>query len=127
MCVVSCDDIIWDEEEGGSGVSDGGDAFGYCIASADGVASAGKAPEALGIVDGGVGDVACVSARVDVAEVVAARFAFLQVGCEEGESRRVSALLKKVCCWSGVTVLMEEKARPRSPSLSSWANSELIV
>ena len=84
MCVVTCDDIIWDEEEGGSGVSDGGEAFGYCTASADGVASAGEAPEALGVVDGGIGDAAGVSAGVDVAEVVAAWFAFLQVGCEDG-------------------------------------------
>ena len=44
-----------------------------------------------------------------------------------GESRRDSALEKKVCCWSGVTVLMEEKARPRRPSDSSEANSEDIV
>ena len=44
-----------------------------------------------------------------------------------GESRRDSALAKKVCCWLGVTVLMEEKARPRRPSDSSWANSEEMV
>lgn len=38
----------------------------------------------MGVVHGGVGDVAGVLAGVDVAEVVVARLTFLQVGGEEG-------------------------------------------
>lgn len=84
LAVVGGDEVVGEEEEGRSRVGDGGDALAHGGARADGVAARGEAPEPLRVVDGGVGDVARVLARVDVAEVVAAGLAFLQVGGEEG-------------------------------------------
>lgn len=82
--VVGGYDIIWQEEEGSSRVCDGGDALSHSAGSADGVAACCETPESLAVVDGGVGDVACIFSVVDVAEVVGAWLSFLQVGGEEG-------------------------------------------
>ena len=60
MGVVCGDDVVGEEEEGGTGVGDGLDGGGYGVAGADGVTGGGEAPESLAIVDGGVGDVAGV-------------------------------------------------------------------
>ena len=81
--VVGGDEVVGEEEEGRSRVGDGGDAFADGGSGADGVPAGGEAPEALGVVHGGVGDVARVLAGVDVAEVVATGLALLQVGGEE--------------------------------------------
>ena len=88
MAVVGGDEVVGEEEEGCARVGDGGDAFAHGGPGADGVAARGEAPETLRVVDGGVGDGAGVLARVDVAKVVAAGLAFLQVG---GEERGVEA------------------------------------
>ena len=82
--VVGRDEVVGEEEQAGSRVRDRGDALADGGPGADGVPARGEAPEPLGVVHGGVGDVAGVLARVDVAEVVAAGLAFLQVGGEEG-------------------------------------------
>ncbi len=83
LSVVGVDEVIWEEEKGGSRVGDGGDALADCGSRANGIPAASEAPEALGVVHGGVGDVAGVFARVNVAEVVAAGLTLLQVGGEE--------------------------------------------
>ncbi len=72
--VVCGDDDVREEEEGSSGVGNGLDGGGDGGAGADSVAGGGEAPEALAVVDGGVGDGAGVFGVVDVAEVVGARF-----------------------------------------------------
>ena len=82
--VIGRDEVVWEEEKGGSGVGDSGDAFADCASGADGVSAAREAPESLGVVHGGVGDVAGILARVNVAKVVAAGLALPQVGGEEG-------------------------------------------
>jgi hypothetical protein len=71
--VVSFDVGVGNEQESGAGVGDGG---------AD-VAAGGELPEATGAVDGDVGDGAGVLGAVDVAEVVSARGALLEVDGEE--------------------------------------------
>ena len=82
--VVGGDEVVWEEEKGGSGVGDGGDAFADCRSRTHFVSAGCEAPETLRVVHGGVGDVAGVFAGVDVAEVVAAGLTLLQVGGEEG-------------------------------------------
>lgn len=86
--VVGGDDVVWEEEKGGSRVGDGRDALRDGGSGADGVPARGEAPEPLGVVDSGVGNVARVLAGVDVAEVVATELTLLQVG---GEERRFEA------------------------------------
>ena len=81
--VVGGYEVIWEEEKGGSGVGDGRDALADWRSRADGVPAACEAPESLGVVDGGVGDVASVLAGVNVAKVVATGRTLLQVGREE--------------------------------------------
>ena len=81
--VVVGDEVVWEEEKGSSGVGDGGDALADWGSRAHGVPAAGEAPETLGIVHGGVGDIASVLAGVNVAEVVASWLTLLQVGGEE--------------------------------------------
>jgi hypothetical protein len=71
--VVSFDISVRDEQESGAGVCDG---------TAD-VAAGGELPEAIGAVDGDVGDGAGVLGAVDVAEVVSARGTLLQIDGEE--------------------------------------------
>ena len=84
MGVVGGDDVVGEEEEGGSCVGDGGDGGSDGGRGADGVAGGGEAPEPLAVVYGGVGDVARILCVVNVAEVVGARFAFEEVGGEDG-------------------------------------------
>lgn len=81
--VVGGYEVIWEEEKGGSGVGDGRDALADWRSRADGVPAACEAPESLGVVDRGVGDVASVLAGVNVAKVVATGRTLLQVGREE--------------------------------------------
>ena len=81
--VISVDNGVWDQEERGACVGDCGDRFRRGGAAADGVAARGEAPEALGIVDGRVGDVAGIGAGIDVAEVVGSWGALLEIGSEE--------------------------------------------
>ena len=83
LLVVGGDDRVVDEEEGGACVSDGLDGGGDGFSRADGVAGGGVAPEALGVVDGDVGDGAGVFGVVDVAEVVVTGGALLEVGGEK--------------------------------------------
>ena len=75
MGVVGGDDIVGEEEEGGSCVGDGGDGGSDGAGGADGVAGGSKAPEPLAVVHGGIGDVSRIFGVVNVAEVVGARFA----------------------------------------------------
>ena len=81
--VVVGDEVVGEEEKGGSGVGDGGDALADWGSRAHGVPAGCEAPETLGAVHGGVGDIASVLAGVNVAEVVASWLTFLQVGREE--------------------------------------------
>ena len=83
MLVVGADNGVVDEEEGGSRVGDGLDGALDGFARADFVAGGGVAPEALAVVDGGVGDGAGVLGVVNVAEVVATWGTLLEVGGEE--------------------------------------------
>lgn len=71
--VVVVDDVVGEEHERGAGVGDGG-ADGACRAGrgTDAVAAGGELPEAVGAVDGCVGDGAGVLGAVDEAEVVGA-------------------------------------------------------
>jgi hypothetical protein len=71
--VVSFDISVRDEQESGAGVCDG---------AAD-VAAGGELPEAIGAVDGHVGDGTGVLGAVDVAEVVSARGTLFQIDGEE--------------------------------------------
>ena len=75
---------VVDEQQSGARVGDGVDAVAVDGAVADGVARGGKAPEALGTVDGNVGDVAGVCAVVDGTKAVGARLALLQIDGEKG-------------------------------------------
>ena len=86
--IVVRHEVVGQEEKRSSRVSDGGDALADGRSGADRVSAAGKAPEALGVVHRGVGDVASVLARVNVAKVVATGLTLPQVG---GEERRVEA------------------------------------
>ena len=95
MGVVCCYDVVGQEEERSSSVGDGGDTFGNGGAGADCVACASEAPESLGIVDGCVGDAAGVGGVVDVAEVVAAWFAFLEVGGEEWGAKESGGVVEE--------------------------------
>ena len=81
--VVVGDEVVGQEEEGCSRVGDGGEAVADGGSGADRVPTGREGPEALRVVHGGVGDVARVLARVNVAEVVAARRALFQVCREE--------------------------------------------
>jgi hypothetical protein len=82
--VVVVDDIIGEEHEGGAGVGDRrADGSQGASGSSDAVAAGGELPEAVGAVDGGVGDGAGVLGAVDEAEVVRAGGALPQVGGEE--------------------------------------------
>ena len=74
--VVSGDDGVGEEKEGGSCVGDGGDGGSDGAGGADGVAGGSKAPEPLAVIHSGVGNIARVFGVVNVAEVVGARFAF---------------------------------------------------
>lgn len=84
LAVVGGDDGGGEVEEGGAGVGDGVDGAGGEGAGADGVAVGRELPEAVGGVDGHVGDAAGVLGAVDVAEVVVADAALLEVGREDG-------------------------------------------
>lgn len=81
--VVGVHNAVFEKEEGASGVSDGDDVVGDSAGGADGESAAVEGPEALRIVDGRVGDVACVLRIVNVTEVVAAGRSSLEVGGEE--------------------------------------------
>lgn len=83
LAVVSRDNALRHEQQRGARVGDGVNGGGHEVGRADGVSGAGELPEAVGRVDGHVRDGARVLARVDEAEVVAARLAFHQVGREE--------------------------------------------
>ena len=83
LSVVGGDEVVGEEEKGSSGVGDGGDALADGGSGANGVPAGCEAPEPLGVVHGGVGDVASVLAGVNVAEVVATGLTLLQVGGEE--------------------------------------------
>ena len=88
LTVVGGDDVVGEEKERSSGVGNGGDALSDGGSGADGVPAGCKPPETLRVVDGGVGNVTGVLARINVAKVVTTRLALLQVG---GEERRVEA------------------------------------
>ena len=81
--VIGRDEVVGQEEEGGSRVGDGGEAVADRGSGADRVPARCEGPEALGVVHGRVGDVARVLARVDVAEVVASGGTLFQVCGEE--------------------------------------------
>lgn len=84
LAVVGGDDVGGEVEEGGAGVGDGVDGGAGEGAGADGVAVGRELPEAVGGVDGHVSDAAGVLGAVDVAEVVVADAALLEVGGEDG-------------------------------------------
>jgi hypothetical protein len=82
--VVVVDDVVGEEEEGGAGIGDGGaDGAAAGGGGADAVAAGVELPEAVGAVDGGVGDGSGVFGAVDEAKVVGAGGALPQVGGEE--------------------------------------------
>ena len=81
--VVGGYDSIWDEEEGGSCVSDTVEATVVHFAVTDSVAGASEAPKAPRAVDVDIGDFAGMSAVVNGAEAVGARLSFLKVAGEE--------------------------------------------
>lgn len=81
--VIVRDEVIWQEEKGCSGVGDGGEAVADCGSRANRVPASCEGPEALRVVHSGVGDLASVLARVNIAEVVASRRTLLQVCREE--------------------------------------------
>lgn len=82
--VVGFDGGVGDEQESGAGVGDGAaDGAGCGGGGANAVAAGGELPEAVGAVDGSVGDGALVLGAVDEAEVVSAGGALLQVNGEE--------------------------------------------
>ena len=74
-------------EKRGSGVGDGVDGRRHERAGSNGVSIAGEFPEAVGGLDGHVGDAAGIFAAVDVAEVVVTWGALLQVGGEDGRGK----------------------------------------
>lgn len=86
--IVGGDKVVGEKEEGGSSVGNGGDAFTDRGSGANGIPAGCETPETLGVVYGGVCDVASVLAGVNVAEVVATGLTLLQVG---GEERGVEA------------------------------------
>ena len=81
--VVGAGDGSVDVDQGGASVGDALDVGADGGGGADRVACGGEAPEALAVVDGGVGDGTGVLGAVDEAEVVGAGGALLQVGGEE--------------------------------------------
>lgn len=82
--VVGFDGGVGDEQESGAGVGDGAaDAAGGGGGGANAVAAGGELPEAVGAVDGSVGDGTLVLGAVDEAEVVCAGGTLLQVDGEE--------------------------------------------
>ena len=83
LAVVCRDDGVVDEDESGASVSNGVNAGRLEVTTANTVAGTGELPEALRVVDSGVGDVAGVLAGVDEAEVVGAWLALLEVSCED--------------------------------------------
>ena len=68
--VVSVDDVLGEQHEGGAGVGDAGDGGRRVGVGANLVAGRVEGPEALGGINGNVLDVARVSGLVDEAEVV---------------------------------------------------------
>lgn len=81
--VVVRHDVVFDEEEGGSCVSDTVEATVVHFAITDSVAGASEGPKASRAVDVNIGDFAGISAVVDGAEAVGARLSFLKVASEE--------------------------------------------
>ena len=85
--IVGGDGCLWEIKQSSSGISDGVDRSCGEGTSADSVAIASEFPETVGRLYWNVGDSAGVFSGIDVAEVVAARCALLQVCSEEGSSQ----------------------------------------
>ena len=81
--VIVRHEVVWQEEEGSSGVGDGGEAVADCGSRTNRVPAGREGPEALRVVHSCVGDLASVLARVNIAEVVASGRTLLQVCREE--------------------------------------------
>jgi hypothetical protein len=84
LCPVGLDNGGWEEEKGGSGVSNAINAGSLVGTSTNLVSSSSELPEAVGVIDIGVWNVTRVLSGVDVAEVVVTGLARLQVGGPDG-------------------------------------------
>ena len=82
LLIVGVDNAVIHEKKGGTGVSDGVDARVHESTIANLVTSASKFPEALRVIDWGVGDVTSVLAAVNEAEVVCTWSTLLQISRE---------------------------------------------
>lgn len=92
--VVRGDGGVWEVHEGGAGVGNGGaNAAAGGVARSSAVSVGGELPEAVGLVDVGVGNAAFVCGGVNEAKVVASSLASLQLG---GEQRRGKGVLDSV-------------------------------
>ena len=83
LSIVSADGGCGEVEKRGSGVSDGVDARRYERPGADSITITAELPEAIGGVDGDVGNRSGVLRCIDVTKIVASWCTLLQVGCEE--------------------------------------------
>lgn len=102
--IVGVDDVGGCQEQRGASVGDGvpGAVYVLCIVAADAVTAEGDLPQgALGI-DGCILDGACVLGGVDVAKVVVAGLALLEVGGEE-RLHELGLDVVKVCLLFGGT------------------------